>query len=124
MSGMKYLASLRLLGLSSMNRTVGRIMPGAAAKGPRLAKLIEDIQLRPRRGQVVVRFGPFAASVATRALKQMRPGPGGSLAARVPGLGTGRGGDVTGSAIVLGVSSSIPALARRDGDRTARLAQR
>jgi hypothetical protein len=31
----------------------------------------------------------------------VRPAPGGGPAAREPGLGTGRGGDVTGSAISL-----------------------
>jgi len=33
-----------------------------------------------------------------RLAKKMRPPPGGGAAAREPGLGTGRGGDVTGVA--------------------------
>ncbi len=36
--------------------------------------------------------------IGTLAAKKVRPPPGGEAAAREPGLGTGRGGDVTGVA--------------------------
>ena len=55
-------------------------------------------------------------------LKKGAAGPGGRPAAREPGLGTGRGGDVTGSRSSL----SMPALQRdgRGGGRRARIAER
>jgi len=54
------------------------------------------------RGQLNANaYGPargWSSDFVSHELEKVRPAPGGEPAAREPGLGTGRGGDVTGDA--------------------------
>src|SRR5580704_16761221 len=81
----------------SLTRHVGdQRLCGSNLKGEKWATAGAGIARRPSDVRYRTRSGHEPAP-----LKKVRPAPGGEPAAREPGLGTGRGGDVTGLADLL-----------------------